>query len=244
MLKDILKQLPLTTFIVIFLYVCGGLYLIGYWGTFGIDISNIVGIVEIPKGFIFPFVLSQGYFLMYPLFDVIVPIKTKDSKPKEYKYFIWKLLLDVNIYIIILGGLVYPFFLLYKGSVFFWFFYGFALSIALVIKTIGMPFVKEIIPSYPLRRYIVIMIIFTPIISLVTGKIQSLEVFNNNHIKYIKAEPNNNKTNILATNDTTRLKLLGFLGEKVIISSLDNKKQYILNQSSVDVVGLEDVEKK
>lgn len=68
------------------------------------------------------------------------------------------------------------------------------------------------------------------------GKSKGLRVHKNIDIKYINAI---SIDTALTINDNTRMKLLGFLGNKVIVSSLDNKKIIVLNQDKYDKIELE-----
>lgn len=80
--------------------------------------------------------------------------------------------------------------------------------------------------------------------SFMLGKIKALAIYNNSEIKYIKHLINNNATEIFAAKDSTNFKLIGFLGDKLIIGSLDNKQTVILNQSSISNLVIEIKKKK
>ena len=55
-------------------------------------------------------------------------------------------------------------------------------------------------------------------------------------IQIVKIDTTKMKNTIM---NKDSLKLLGFLGNKFIVSSLDNKKNFVLNQSAFDVIELE-----
>lgn len=83
----------------------------------------------------------------------------------------------------------------------------------------------------------VILLIYCPVFTFISGKMISLEIYNNKSAKRIAIETkeiNNNST------DTLALKFLGFLGDKFIISSLNNKRVFVLNQSAYDMIEISD----
>lgn len=80
MFTDILKKIPTTTILLTYLFICGVLYIIGFWSLFNIDISNLVTITDIPKSFVFPFVISQGLFLFNMLTQFITASTDKDPE--------------------------------------------------------------------------------------------------------------------------------------------------------------------
>jgi len=92
-----------------------------------------------------------------------------------------------------------------------------------------------------MRHYIGTLIITVPIFCVFTAKLSSLSIYNNNDIRYIKTINNDSNVSI---SDTLSLKLLGFLGDKVIVSSLDNKKIIVPNQSSFSRIELTQKDEK
>lgn len=104
-MREIFKYLPLTTMFIIFLYCCGSLYLVAYWGTFEIDISNLVSLTEIPKSFIMPFFISNSLFVFYFTFNLLTypsdlirqekhVLVTKHTPPSWKKFF--KIVFSLN----------------------------------------------------------------------------------------------------------------------------------------------------
>lgn len=231
MLKDFAKYLPITTISLIYMYLCGSLYLIGFWSTFDIDISNFVSISEIPKSFIYPFVVTQAIFLVYNLSDVLVPFSNKEGVDIEFKHKWLEYALLNDVHLIIASTLCIVLFPIFGSSIYYWWLLPNYMGLTVVVKALRQPYLKELIPSLAIRRYVTLLVIYTPFACVQLGKIKSLGIYKNNDIKYIKADITNNNKQIFAITDSTRLKLLGFLGDKIIASSLDNKKTYILNQA-------------
>ena len=126
----------------------------------------------------------------------------------------------------------------------YWTVSGGILSVLVAFKLMGLPSTKEILPNETIRLYILMILVSTIVMSYALGKAKAVKIYTNKEIKYITAKTDNTSIEIQPISDTTRLKLLGFLGSKVIVSSLDNKKIHILPQSSVDVLTIEKVEEK
>ena len=131
----------------------------------------------------------------------------------------------------------------YKLSSSYWTISGITISLLISIKLCGFPAIKKIFPNSLIRMYIMTTGVTCIIMSLCLGKAESVKIYTNKSIKYINATTANIKIEIHSIKDSTHLKLLGFLGNKVIISSLDNKKIYILKQDAVDVLEIDGEEK-
>jgi len=71
--------------------------------------------------------------------------------------------------------------------------------------------------------------------SFILGRVKAIYVYKNENIKYAKAIDNNS---ISAISDSVPKKFLGFLGDKAIVSSLDNKTIIVLNQDKYDRIEL------
>ena len=94
---------------------------------------------------------------------------------------------------------------------------------------------SRLFPNAFVRLYIGMFFIFTPISCFIKGKQESVIVYCNKSVPTIKTDATQMNT---ITVSTDSLKSLGFLGDKFIISSLDNKRIFILNQSILNVVEL------
>ncbi|MEO9021057.1 MAG: hypothetical protein ABI237_07595 [Ginsengibacter sp.] len=243
MLEKIIKYIPITTAIILYLFLCGGLYLIGYWTTFDVDILGLVSISEIPKSFILPFAISVGLalFIMFVFFlflynkdlDSLILFKIFDKIPvRAKKIFIYK----IDFWLITFPILIYVLLSSIRNSEIFWIVSGFIMLLIITLKTISLLYSVHNYSFNIITAFIFISITFTPVTSLILGKASSLVVYNNKKVTYIKNIINNNNKDILAQKDSLSFKSLGFLGDKFIISSLDNKEIIILNQSSIEQI--------
>ena len=244
MIKKILDKLPLTTILVSYFFICGSLYLIGFWTTFKIDITNFVSITDIPKNFILPFVLSQGLFLFQLLMNFLsIPI-LKDElinntgenalKPR-WKDILYKLINLDTLFIIAVFVIISYAHEKSMSSV-YWTLSSLTIGFYLIYRYTTSTFVRGIIKYEVLRLYSAYVICFLPIFCFSTGKVLSLNIYNNKEIMYInKICDNNQSGNIdinLSKRDSSSLKLLGFLGDKLIVSTINNKKIIFINQST------------
>jgi hypothetical protein len=243
MLRNITKHIPLTTIIVSYFFICGGLYLIGFWATFNIDITNFVSLADIPKSFIVPFVVSQGFVLLNAATNTLATSEEIDNNPKEKKWEPnrWKRVLKWFVtadFILLLGIIIIVnFHSKYKLVPNYWLTSAVAFSYLLAFKVMTYNKIKELVQYYHLRLYLVSTIISIPFLSFAIGKSNSLKVYNNSEIKYITITKEANQN---TKSDSSSLKFLGFLGDKLIGASLDNKKIIFINQSSFDRVQLDD----
>ncbi len=243
MLRNITRHIPLTTIIVSYFFICGGLYLIGFWGTFNIDITNFVSLADIPKSFIVPFVVSQGFVLLNAATNALATSDEIDNKPKEKKWELnrWKRVLKWFLtadFMLLLGVIILlNFHSKYKLSPSYWLTSALVFSYLLAFKFMTFNKIKEIVPYFNIRLYLVSTIISIPFLSFAIGKSNSLKIYNNSEIKYITITKEANQN---IKSDSSSLKFLGFLGDKLIASSLDNKKIIFINQSSFDRVQLDD----
>lgn len=233
MLKTLFTYLPVTTIIIIYLYLCGTLYLIGFWSTFDIDISNLVGLADIPKSFIYPFILSNLLFLIQVVVSEMTSKEVAKGAFVPTPYNWRKFIIDMILYAgAILVATQYS---NHKYSTGYWSIACLFFLLLLAYKFGRAPLVNKYLPSHNLKYYTGTIIITVPIFCILTAKLASISIYNNSDIKYAKIMSNDNNRSI---NDTLSFKLLGFLGDKFIISSLDNKKIQVLNQSSFDGVEL------
>jgi hypothetical protein len=251
MFKQIIEKLPFATILLSYFFVCGGLYLIGFWATFNIDITNFVSITDIPKSFVLPFVLTQGFFLLQAMINLISTphIKEDDEYEKEETVIkktklkeLISIIFNVDLLISIAFITIISFYVKYQLNSFYWAISGAAIGMYLVYKFTSIKIVAEKIPYPMLRIYLAYVVCLLPIFCFVTGKVTSINIYNNKDIMYINqisdSSQSGNTTMNFPKRDSSSLKLIGFLGDKLIISSINNKKIIFINQSSFKTVEL------
>ena len=123
----------------------------------------------------------------------------------------------------------------YKLNTAYWFVSALLFGYILVHKFSHWTYIKKQIPYFTIRYYLGHLICFFPISCFSTGTISAINIFNNTDIQYVQTVKTDNKT---STVDSASTKFIGFIGDKLITASLDNKKIFISNQTSFDSVVL------
>ncbi len=244
-MEKITKHLPITTLFLTYLFVCGSLYIAGFWTTFDIEITNFLSISEIPKSFILPFILSNGLTFFQMLINFIAspifPDENEESNKTEIEKSTLKtkILNILNIFIHL--DMIFSYFMIgiiilyynHKTEVLFWSLSTIIFGILIAMKIGRYDKIKELIPKRNIRIYTIQILVFIPIVSFSTGKINSLNIYNNDKITFIEIIKDNK---IVVSKKPN--KLIGFIGEKIIISDLKNEKVKIINQTSYNEVQL------
>lgn len=246
-MEKITKHLPITTLFLAYLFICGSLYIIGFWTTFNIEITNFLSISEIPKSFVLPFILSNGLTVFQMVINFIIsqPFYDEDEDEKEnevkkersifQKKFIQVLrpLVHLDMFFSYLIMAIIYFYYYYKTNVLFWSISTIFFGILMALKIGRNEKIKELIPKNNIRIYTVQILIYIPLLSFSTGKVNSLNIYNNDKITLVEIVKDNK---IIPSKQQN--KLIGFIGEKLIISDLKNKKMKVINQSSFNEIQL------
>lgn len=110
----------------------------------------------------------------------------------------------------------------------YWIISSVLLGYTLALKFNRYPYIKKQIPYFTIRYYLGYVLCFFPISCFTTGKVLALGIYNNSNIQNVQLLKENLKD---AGIDTLPKKFIGFIGDKLIIGSIDNKMVYVLNQS-------------
>lgn len=238
-MKEIIEKIPLTTIIVTYLFICGGFYLIGYWGTFDIDAFSLIEIWDIPKNFIAPFMYSGGISIVIVSAGMLFTNKFEHFvKEQEYVTVTLNTLVLRAVVFLSLSITTYILSGYFKYSLNFWIVSLLVLVTLVLLELMRIHFFIKIIPNRYVRLYFFIMLIFTPTSSFLLGKKRAI-IAHENQSELIRITTNTTTNIYNNIPDTIGLKLLGFLGDKFIVSSINNDKIFILNQSAFDVIGLD-----
>ncbi|MBD0724597.1 hypothetical protein B6A10_05345 [Flavobacterium sp. L1I52] len=244
-MREIIKFFPVTTILLTYLFVCGSLYLIGFWSIFNIDAFSLISLYDIPKNFVYPLMISQGTYFINMLLGQSLHqlsfinqenntenfIKINENwSPKKKKIIIFLTLKDLWPIIIIFS---LPLIISnHEKNILYWSISSLILSYFLLYKFVNFSSVKLYIPNIYIRFYLGHFLTFFPISCFSVGKIESLKIYHNKkEIRYFDIISKDNKTQI---NDPKCLKFIGFISDKVIYSTLDNQKTFILNKDSSD----------
>src|SRR5258708_4462422 len=165
--------------IIPFLTICAGLYHIGYWSTFDINILQYLDISDLIKSFIYPFISSViVYFLGYLIEAFLFPknstlwrtfnVITED----EYKSKPFRIRRAIG-YII---STLFCLWLIFYGGNEKWFLIPFFLSIVVGNILNSRQFLSSLIPEINLRANLVYTILLIPFLSFGFGKGESMKI--------------------------------------------------------------------
>ncbi len=240
-MKDLIKYIPISTILLTYLFICGSLYLIGFWSTFDINVFSFISIYDIPKNFVYPLMISQAYFvvnmitgqyILHSSFlnndskDIDFFIEINEEWPHKKKVLIGALTL-IPIWIIVITGLLSIFIENHEKNILYWSIVSLIFSYYLLYRFVNFPYIKSKITNVLLRFFIGHFLTFFPIACFSNGKIESLKIYLNQKKEYFDIINSKNKPQI---NDPNCLKFLGFVSDKYIYSTLDNHKIFILNK--------------
>jgi hypothetical protein len=240
MIRNITKYIPLTTLFVCYFFICGGLYLTSFWTTMDIDITSFITLSDIPKSFILPFIASQAFALVYNALFSFINLNFEDiNTPKKSTsnrfYRLIKNLFSYDIFILLSMLFLILKYDQFKYSIYFWLFACLVFPMFIISKLVHTDFLKHLIVNYGLRYYMILTLVSIPFISVLNGKLTAIAIYKNNSFKIASIKNYHLKNDI---SDSVALKFIGFIGNKLIISSLDNKKIIIINQASIEKVEL------
>lgn len=235
MFKDFLKSLPIATIIISYLFICGGLFLLGFWGTFDVDAFSIVQIWDIPKNFVASFMFSGGVAIIMILTMVFfinkASISVLNNTAATIKQTVNR---RIAFYIvIIIASALYRFL---NHSIIYWVWSSMILSMLIIAQIVKMGSFINLVNNFYLRVYVTTVIVMTPVMCFTSGKKNALSIYLNQSIQIVNIDVPNT---IIQKSGVNTLKLLGFLGDKFIVSSLNNEKIFVLKQDAFNTIELE-----
>jgi hypothetical protein len=234
--NNLIDKVPITTIVVSYFFICGGLYLIGFWTVFKIDISAFISITDIPKSFVIPFIFTNGTYLGQIILNSLLTKFYKDNNGD----FSHSSTLNKSLIIDIIATLIIVVILFfsknYTDDPYFWTISCTLVGLYLLFKFCVSSFIKSVVPYFTLRLYFGYILILTPIFSFATGKYVALNIYNNyNNTDLAKKYIIKNKfisDNTSIDTSFNNLKLIGFIGDKTIASTEDNKNFIIINNDN------------
>ena len=229
-MKDIKSNI---IFLIPYFTICSGIYHITYWDTFNINGLSYLGISEILKSFIYPFIGCVFVFLInhilinsFNSYNKLLP-----SGGGRNSNIGKKLNSKISINILLMLWLITTIYLYKNSKTDFWFVFGiyFAFTTSIIIERIAEA--NNLIEKY--TPLIIKVLVYIPILSFVAGKYQSELIQNNIKYKYTinkQTKANNKLENI----DT--LKLIGNSESQYFFTDLKNSNIYILRSEIIDTL--------
>ncbi|WP_264564817.1 hypothetical protein [Flavobacterium sp. N3904] len=229
-MKDIKS---ITIFLIPYFTICGGIYHITYWDTFNINGLSYLGVSEILKSFIYPFIGSVFIFLLnHILLNSFYNYNNLLPNGEGRNSTIGKKLnskISINILLLLWVGITIY---LYKVcKTYDWLYFGiyFSFTTSIIIERIAEA--NNYIEKH--TSLIIKILVYIPVFSFVAGKYQSELIQNNIKYQYTINQqiiPNNKLEKI----DT--LKLIGNSEKQYFFTDLNNSTIYILRSDIIDTL--------
>ena len=229
-MKDIQSY---SIFLISYFTICSGIYHVTFWDTFDINGLSYLGIEEIFKSFIYPFVASVilivVQFILIAFFTTYNNIyKTGEGRNSD----VGKILnskIVINVILILWLAQIFLFYRRAEGII--WIIFGlyFAFTLSIIISRIAE------FNNYN-AKYInlkIKILVFLPIFSFVSGKYQSEMIYKNTKYKYTI---NQNKTEKTKSNRIDTLKLIGNSDNQYFFTDLKNINTYIIKKDIIDTL--------
>lgn len=239
-MREYLKSIPAATIIILYLFFCGGLYLIGYWQTFDIDLYSFVTIWDIPKNVIYPFSLASAVFIISEIFHYLFMYRmgVNAARRAAHRRRLGTNRYQGNNWLRKLRTIIYCFAILATLALnrYLWNNVVYWVTSSILIMLGVMNIFRVLLRRFRIYIPLIFLNLFltlsvgTPLFCFIIGKLESLFIYNNAKVNTV------NKKIIASTTDTSNiksLKLVGFLGEKIIVSDLENEKIFILDKSGM-----------
>jgi hypothetical protein len=222
-------------FLIPYFTFCSAIYHVAYWDTFNLNGLAYIGISDLIKSFIYPFItfgLTIFIGIIYSEFaygiDKVFPSgggrQTTTGKKLNSKIGI-AIALTIWILLVILS---------YKQMTSStWFIFGFLISIVPAVLLDRLGLFKDTFSSDTIRHHVIRLLIYIPAFSFAAGKYHSSLIQQNVKFKYAitqKLAPNSN----LITFDT--LKFIGNADEQYFFTDLKNSTTYILRSDKIDTL--------
>lgn len=229
---------PLLLFSIPYLTVSAGLYHLAFWSTFDINGLAYIGLQDVIKSFVFPFisvfilfvlgVSLNEIFLSFSSFDdKLVPGGGRNGKIGK------KLNSKIGISIILFIWLITVLILYSIDNVGCWIIWAAVTGLVPVTVIDRNEIFHEFIENNKLRKYTIWILVYIPIFSFASGKYQSQLIHKNLKYKYTvrqKAIPNSDSYTV----DT--LKFIGNTGRQVFFTDINNSTIFILRADNIDTL--------
>lgn len=245
-MKDF-KELSL--FLIPYLFICSGLYHVAFWDTFDINGLAYIGVTDLIKSFIYPFLtFGLSFFvglitteLIFRIDDWFPSNQTNNTNPDTNTTVRHnKLRQAVNskpgLFIVTILWMFLVIFLYRYGQSTRWLIWGMVVSVTpfLLLDKAGL--FKNLFSNNSLRQFVIRILIYIPAFSFAAGKYESEMIYKNVKYKYItKAviEP----MSISFTIDT--IKLIGIADQYLFMTDLNNSKILLIRSDNIDTLRLQ-----
>jgi hypothetical protein len=219
--------------------ICGALYHIAFWNTYNINGLSFISITDIIKSSVYPiFTILLTVIYNLTVQNLILP----SNSDNNIKPLLRKGISNKKLLIFYLGSNLLIALILYftkDKSPFdrnIWF--GFVNAIVPSIYLINNGFLTGFFSSEKIRKYIIDLIVFIPVVSYYTGKYESEVIYQNLKYKYCVNVKIDTSNKLSTTNDT--IKFIGNMEKYFVFSDFKNSRIIFIKSDKIDTLILYD----
>ncbi len=229
-------------YLVPYLTFCGALYHVTFWDKFNINGLAFISLSDILKSAVYP-IFSVLLAVVYNLTiqNLILPSTADGSTKPIFKKGISNFtLFGFYLLLTFLASLIFYLTKTYKDP-YNYIVYGGINAIAISVFLVNNNFLAGQFTSERLRRLVIDLIVFFPVVSYYTGKYNSEQIYQNLKYKYsisTKISPTTNLTTSSYSSDT--LKFVGNTEKHFVFTDLKNSKIFFIKADIIDTLTLYD----
>lgn len=239
-----IKYKILFAFAIPYLTLCAGLWNIGYWSTFDINIIQHLDTAALIKSFIYPFIVSVAFYFGGQIASVFL-FHNSLLWQKEFKYGPGSIeetahpkrfkILRYFIVIFSILMIILAFFFIGNEK---WVFIFFMIATFAGIYLNNRNFLNTIIPERNFRLNFVFTIVLIPFMSFGFAKKKSLDIYDNSSKKttFISITTSQSPPTF-SQND--KYKLLGIASDFIFLMTMDNKSIIMLPKTDVKQITID-----
>lgn len=216
-MKEYLEKIGYASAATIYLFICGALYNFFYWSFFNFDITNLVTIADIPKSIFSAMFFSIGTVGLSSVLGYVLIHKGPKSR-------FWN----------------FSLFMLLTSSFIIWMAFSIYFSVILVLTDLtviaAFIFFHKKLFDYVNedKSTLIAVLLIIPFFCSMFGLLCCGSIRNNsNRTSYVGQI---RSTDSLLIKNCIHKKLLGYIGDKVILSDLDNSNFIVVNQTAFNSI--------
>jgi hypothetical protein len=213
-----------------YLIVCGGLYHIAYWATFNINGLAYIGVTDIIKSAIYPFLTFGLIIIVGTLYSEFV-YGLDDIFPRgggRETAVGMKLNSRIGIAIVLTIWIILVILIYKQGGTSRWLIWGFLIAVvpSIILERLGL--FSNTLKDNTTRQLVIRLLIYIPAFCFAAGKYNSEMIQKNIHYQYTLHSSNSLSPKI----DT--LKLIGNSDKQYFMTDLNNSYILILRSDKID----------
>jgi len=217
--------------------VCGGLYHLVFWSTFDINGLAYIGLQDVIKSFIYPFI---SLFILF-FFGIILnetflnSDKILPSGGGRNTNLGKKLNSNIGIKISLIAWLAMVVILYFNDNIDRWYVWACITGLVPITFLNRIELLRNYIEDRRIRRYAIWLLVYIPIFSFASGKYQSQLIYQNINYKFTTRQKIDGSSNTLKI-DT--LKFIGNTEKQIFLTDLNNSTVFILRADNIDTLSL------